>query len=79
MWWLLGGGQVNDLPGSLAQIKNSLKPDGAFIGSMSAPPALFFNLFRASPGSYTTTHTRWVMFFAWRSLLGVLNGAKPVI
>ncbi|OBZ89759.1 NADH dehydrogenase [ubiquinone] 1 alpha subcomplex assembly factor 5 [Choanephora cucurbitarum] len=32
---------VNDLPGSLIQIKNSLKPDGVFIGAMFGGDTLF--------------------------------------
>lgn len=32
---------VNDLPGTLIQIKNSLKPDGVFIGAMFGGDTLF--------------------------------------
>jgi len=32
---------VNDLPGALIQIKNSLKPDGVFIGAMFGGDTLF--------------------------------------
>jgi NADH dehydrogenase [ubiquinone] 1 alpha subcomplex assembly factor 5 len=32
---------VNDLPGSLIQIKNSLKPDGVFLGAMFGGDTLF--------------------------------------
>lgn len=32
---------VNDLPGALIQIRNSLKPDGVFIGAMFGGDTLF--------------------------------------
>lgn len=32
---------VNDLPGTLIQIKNSLKPDGVFLGAMFGGDTLF--------------------------------------
>lgn len=76
---------VNDLPGTLSQIRNCLKPDGLFIGVLMGGetlPELSYSLFNAEASLSNTVHSR-IGPFVDRSMIGALlqraGFASPVI